>query len=351
MLENLAIERSQRSREALGPSTDSLSPREFQEAVQALRKGRTAKPTKLGEDLDEFILAIDEAHRNRFGDSFSERLLAMFCLAQPSLQLPEDWAFEEKAIAFLRKQLGGEEGIAQSILDILALTREGATHEKAAPFYFRRKFRLMRRPLPKLAVGNRFVYFLSNAFIGRSAINLVAEYMNGSHPELEGTPIKKIVEQLNQRNANYFVRERVAKPLRDKGSVVATHIKRIGKWDLVALGIGEIDILALKPGSHKLIVGEAKFSALHDVHVRQMRRDLTDYIEEHKGYADKLRRKAEWVTEHTSEVLDYIKVQESPDRIECVPVFFTNLYSPASAFVTDITFVREYDLAGWCNRI
>lgn len=353
LLSNLAIERSQKDREALSIQGDyNLSPVEFQEALQELRKGKNCRrPTKLGEDLDEFILSMDDAHRDQFGHSFSERLLALLSLAQSTRQLPGDWALEDTVLAFVCKQLEVDKTTAQSILDALALTGDGIEHEKTPPFLLRRRFRLMRRPLPKFAVGHRSVYFLSNSFMGRGAINLFAEYINGSHPELQGTRSQRIAQELNQRNARHFVLERIGKVLEKQKFKLRPHVKQIGKWDLIELGIGEIDILALKPGSNKLIVGECKFSALPDVHVRQIRRDLTDYMEESVGYGDKLRRKVEWVREHTSEVLEYIGVPDSQRVPECVPVFFTNLYSPASEFITDIAFVKEYDISTWCTRI
>ena len=135
------------------------------------------------------------------------------------------------------------------------------------------------------------------------------EYMNGTHPELENTTLKKIASQLNQRNARYFVKERVARKLEGHGFIVKCHVKQIGQWNLEVPQVGEIDVLATKVGDKKLVIGECKFSGLPDIHVRQMRRDLTDYMEESSGYRDKLERKTKWVSGHIAEVMAFMEIE------------------------------------------
>lgn len=345
-------ERSRKSREAFSPDIEGLNPAEFIYALQALRTNKDkAAPTKLGADLDELILAVDDKHRIQFGHSFTERLIAQFYLGEPSTDLPEELAFEDQVIRFLCNKMEVSEELAHSILQVLCLSGESIRDEKAAPLQFRRIHRLMRRPIPRFMVGNRAILFLSGAFIGRGMQNLIAEYMGETHPELENTEIKKIVGRLNQDYSEFFVRERIAKKLGDFGFKVKCHTKRIGTWNLEVPEIGEIDILAAKPRDDKLIIGECKFSALPDIHVRQMRRDFSAYMKEYSGYRDKLERKVRWVSEHTAEVIEFIGLEKPLVPVHCVPIFFTNFYTPASAIITNVPFVQEHELENWYRTI
>lgn len=148
------------------------------------------------------------------------------------------------------------------------------------------------------------------------------------------------------------MKERIGKELENTGFVVKCPVKKIGSHDVSALeGIGEIDILAMRRGDTKLIVGEGKFAALANVHVRQIRSELSDYLKPEDGYADKLRRKVQWIKEHKRDVLHFMGIKEVGNAHECIPVFFTNMYCPASEFIDDIQFVKEVDLQRWCETV
>lgn len=358
MKDNMAIDHGINVKSALGDDyqdvreTDSLQA--GIDALENLREGKTVggQVSILGEDEDEFILAIDDTHKGQFGHSFSEKLLALIHLGLPSQQLPDDWAFEDKVVSFLSEKLRVKGDIAVSILHSLELTGPGIRNDGAFPFAPRRSFRLLRRPLPKFAVGARSIYYLSGIFISRAARHIRAEYQNGSHPELQGTPIQTMVQDLNKRNAHYFVKERIGRKLENLGFLAKCAVKKIGDHDISALkGIGEIDIVAVNPKGTKLIVGEGKFTALPNVHVRQIRSELSDYLKPEDGYADKLRRKVRWVKDHKQDVSDFMGIKEVSSVGECIPVFFTNMYCPASEFINDIEFVKEVDLQRWCSAI
>lgn len=345
----IAEDHSLGTKETFGDDSNSVPWLEIVKELHQLSKGeKPQRPSILGEAEDQFILAIDNHHRNYFGHSFSEKLLALVYLGLPSKELPNDWAFHEDVLAFLDNKLDIPAETGQTILQSLKLAGDDIGNEGAYPFELRRKFRLMRRPLPKLRVGKRFIYYLSSAFIGRGALNIKAEYLNGSYPEIQNTLIQTLAKQLDDQYAKNFVNERVVNVLRKQGYTASFHIKRIGNYNLEVIeGVGEIDIIALNSSITKLIIGDGKYRALPFIHVSQIRTELSEYMKPKKGYADKLRRKVKWIMDNKSYVLEQLFGISTNTNPECIPVFFTNMYSPACEFVDDIQFVQERDLISW----
>jgi hypothetical protein len=325
---------------------------EYIEALlQLTKRSDMTMHTKLGNDTDEFIRSIDQEHSNQFGHSFSERLLAQAHLCLVSPELDYDLEFEDEVINFLCHKMGISINKANSILQLLYLKGESINLEHVRPFSFRRLSRLLRRPIPLITVGQRNVCFLSSPIIGRCLVNLTNEYMGCSHPELENSSIKRITDKLNADYAEYFVRERIAAIFKKQNFNYKFHIKKMGKTNLEVPEIGEIDILAIKDGTNKIIIGECKFSSLPNINVRGMSLDINDYLKKTKGNVDTFLRKIRWINQHQQEVLRYFGMENEPRTMESVPMFITNIFTPSSQIITDIPFVQEYELEEWLSRL
>jgi hypothetical protein len=304
----------------------------------------------LGFDEVEFLQTIDETHRAEFQHTFSERLLVLLYLPLLSLELVRKWAFEEEAVSYLNRESQIPKDALAALLGHLSLTKEGLLQENAYPFEFRRRFRLIHRPLPRLEVGARRVYLVSVPLVARHFLNVRSDYMDVTSPVLDGTETAKLIAKLKQQWSDYFVRERIYRKLIEQGYIARYHIEQIGSH-VMKSECGEIDILVIGKDRDKLIVGEGKHMVNNCVSIHDMRQEKAAYVHGKTGYAAKLRKKLQWVEEHKREVLDFMGVQDLPDTIPCTPVFFTNIYTPAVEFIDDISFITVYDNEPWWHKL
>jgi len=332
-------------------SLDGPSAEDWIRSLEEIIGGFAAKATdKLGFDTVEFLQTIDETHRMEFGHAFSEKLLVLLCLPPLCTQLIRNWAFEEEILRYLNQETQIPMVTLQAVLGNLSFAKEDLLQEDAYPFEFGRKFRLIRRPLPRLDVGAKHVYLLSIAIIGRCFFNVWSDYMDGTDPSLENTETLKLIDRLKQKYSDYFVRERIYKKLIEQGYIAQYHIEQVGSHDLRA-ECGEIDILIVGKGQNKLIVGEAKHLVNKCISITQMRQEKTAYLHTKSGYVAKLRRKLQWVEDHKKEIFDFMGVQNLSASIPCTPIFFTNIYTPAAEFINDIPFVTVYENEPWWLKL
>jgi hypothetical protein len=332
-------------------SLDGPSIEELMRSLKEIRGGSTAEATrKLGFDEVEFLQTIDDTHHAEFQHTFSEKLLVLVYLPLLSTELVRKWAFEEEIVNYLDRETQISKDTLAAVLGHLSLTKEDLLQENAYPFEFRRKSRLMHRPLPRLQVGTRRVYLLSIPLIARHFLNVRSDYMDGTDPVLENTETVKLIDGLKQQWSDYFVRERIYRKLIEQGYIARCHIEQIGSH-VLKLECGEIDILIIGKARNKLIVGEGKHMVNNCVSIHDMRQEKTAYLRDKTGYVAKLRRKLQWVEEHKREVLDFMHAQDLPDDISCAPIFLTNIYTPAAEFVDDINFVTVYDNEPWWHKL
>jgi hypothetical protein len=332
-------------------SLEGPSPEEWMQSLKEIIKGSTAEATqKLGFDIVEFLQTIDDTHRVEFQHTFSEKLLVLLCLIPLSTELVRKWAFEEEIVNYLDREAQIPKGTLAAVLGHLSLTKEDLLQENAYPFEFRRKFRLIRRPLPRLDIGAQRVYLLSIPLIGRHFLNVMSDYMDGTDPVLENTETNKLIDRLKQQYSDYFVREHIYQKLIEQGYIARYHIEQIGSH-VLKLECGEIDILIVGKARNKLIVGEGKHMVNNCVSIHDMRQEKTAYVRDKTGYAAKLRGKLQWVEDHKREVLDFMDVQDLSDNIPCTPVFLTNIYTPATEYIDDISFITVYDNEPWWHKL
>lgn len=331
-------------------SDGGLHQEEYLDALTQLSRQTTATGhSRLGYDDEELIVKINNTHNNCFGHKYSEKLQVLLTLPRLPKILDRDWIFEDEIITFLGEELGFPKEVAISILDSLCLDGDLIRNEDAKPFEFRRVFRLIRRPLPKIRIGHRVAYYFSVWFLFRSFVHIQVEYYNGSHPELENTRVERVIKRLNQHYADYFVRERISPIFKRNGFTTAYHVKKIGQFDLRG-ECGEIDILSLSGDQKMLIVGECKHRVGKEIHVSQIRQEVQSFCRPKDDFVKKLRMKVKWVETHKHDVLAYLKQTMNPGEVKCFPVFITNYYCPASVFIDDILFLTEAELDGWCKK-
>ena len=310
---------------------------------------RDASRTSLDYDAEDYILRINDIHRSHFGHSYCERLLGLLFIAKLMGDTRRDWATEEVVVDYVREQLSATRDVAVSVVSSLRLDGVDIRSENNHPFGFRRKYCLLRRPLPAIKIGNRVFCLLSPSIMQRSFLHTRVEYTDGSHPELIGTPLEPVIDRVNREYGEFFVTDRISKALSENGFTVKPHVKRIAKHNL-EIECGEIDILALDGGQRHLVVGECKHRIKKDVTPRQSSREIGYYTEPDTGFSVRLRRKLVWVENNLGEVLEYIGSSLLPREVKCIPAFFINYWTPASEFVDGIEFVREKDLAAWCKK-
>jgi hypothetical protein len=340
----------QKEREVFGGDNGGLDLEEYLGALQNIDNQAVINgSSKLGNDDEEFIVTINEIHKRHYGHKYSERLRAILALGSLPKALDRDWFFEDEIVNYLNEKLGFHHDITISILNSLCLDGDLIKSEHAQPFEFRRKFRLIRRPIPKVKIGNRTAYYLTMAFLARSFLHIQAEYSSGSHPELEGTDIEKGIKTLNQRYADYFVRERVYPIFKNNGFSAKYHVENVGNFDLTD-ECGEIDILAFDCTRHELIVGECKHRVAEEINVTHFRREIGEFNKPNDGFVDRLKRKATWVENHKKDVLLSLNLNITHENVKCTPIFITNFYCPASEFVGEIEFVTEPELDSWCKQ-
>lgn len=350
IIRGVSEDQSRRSKDAFNSEKYDKSPNNWFQALETLRAGRDNEiPTFLGRDQDELIRNIEPEYKNTFGHAFTERMLALLYLAQSS-GISDSLPFEDVATKFLIKKLKIDTNTADSILKMICLDGDNLKAEGALPVSFRRLHRILRRPIPRFQVGNRSVLFLSSSILVRGALELLSEYMGNTHPELEKSPIKKILLRLNQDSAAYFAKESIGKKLESLGFIVKCHVKKIGNQNLEVKEIGEIDILAFKKSSNELVIGECKFHVLSALTVRQIRREIDAYSDEDDGYIQKLKGKTSWVQHNLKQVTEFVGMELTAVPIECVPVFFTNWYSSANTLSPSITIVQESEIDEWARK-
>jgi len=330
---------------------DGPAAEDWVRSLEEIRGGSAAKATdKLGFDIVEFLQTVDEAHRREFGHAFSEKLLVLLCLPPLRTKLVRNWAFEEEILGYLNQETRIPVVTLQAVLRSLSLAREDLLQEDAHPFELGRKSGLMRRPLPRLDVGAKHAYLLSIAIIGRCFFNVWSDYVDGTDPSLEHTETVKLIDHLKQRYSDYFVTERIYSKLMEQGYIARYHIEQVGSHDLRG-ECGEIDILIVGKGQNKLIVGEAKHLVNKCISTAQMRQEKTAYLDPRSGYVAKLRTKLQWVEDHKQEIFDFMGVRNLSDSFPCIPVFFTNIYTPASEFIDDIPFITVYENELWWHKL
>lgn len=350
LLRGWSVDDVEHERAVFGSDNEGLNPDEYIGALKKLDQqteitGRSA----LGYDDEELIITINDIHKIQFGHKYSERLEALLTLVRLPKILDRDWIFEDELANFLSNELGFSDDISISILDSLCLHRSLIRSENARPFEFGRKFRLNRRPLLKITIGNRNAYYLSVPFMACSFLHIPVEYHSGSHPELENTEIKREISRLKQKYADYFVRERVCPIFRQNGFVTDYHIKSIGHFDLTREECGEIDVIAFDKSYKELIIAECKHKVGKEIHVSQMRNEIQKFTEP-SGFIDQLTWKVNWVKNHVQDVLNHLKAEDCYESVKCTAIIITNYFCPASIFVEGITFIMEPKLDHWCKE-
>lgn len=330
-----------------------LTLEEYMDALMILnglgRRKKILKHTKLDQDDEEFIIAINYEHQKYYGHKYSEKIMALLSLTGLPQKMDRDWIFEDEITIDLSEKLNLQSAESKSVIESLCLDGSLIRTENVQPFEFRRKHRLIRRPIPRILVGNRNAYYLSVPFLARSFMHIQAEYWDGSHPELEGTEIEKKIRVLNQRYADYFVRERILPIFRQNGFIAEPHVKRIGSINLED-ECGEIDLLCFSSKRNILIIAECKHRVGKEIHVSQMRNEIEKFTKPKRGYVDVLKRKAIWIENHKEHVFGYLKVDNIPEQVKFIPIFITNYYCPASGFAKDIAFISEIELDSWCKN-
>jgi hypothetical protein len=305
------------------------------------------KGDELGDEL-ELIKEINPIYEHIFGYKLTSKLKGLTGLLFHPIKSRRLWFCEDELVKFFCGRFGWSEEQSIKILNSLSLDGESIRLEGSQPFEYNRLSRISRKPVPKIIYKDMNMYFLSFPTMQRGFENLVFEYASNTHPELLETQASDVANQVLSKHGDWFTRERIL-PIIQKANLPADfNIKMVGKLN-VEKECGEIDILCYIASCHKICVIECKHKSLKQVNINQFRNSVTDYIRP-KGFVKTLSRKVAWVSNHSTEVLNYLGIKGDNVPVTTFGLFVTNYYTPAVEFVKEFEIVIERDLAEWCER-
>ena len=199
---------------------------------------------------------------------------------------------------------------------------------------------------PLLLKDNKVIY--GNEMCLKSANLWINYYYNGDVPYSIGLPeeIKKEVKSIHRKLDLELEKEleELSKKILGEKHVEANidNFRRISSELKAKPSCGEIDLLAVNKKTKTIFVIDAK-NINKRLRPYDINQELNEFYNEKKGYLLKLNKKAEYITENITEVLEYFKV-EDVDGWNVKKSFYVDKIFPSAFVREDIVFITKGEL-------
>lgn len=212
----------------------------------------------------------------------------------------------------------------------------------------KRQHRAYRRALFEMPHPDGLCLAWSRGMAHEALETLIQSAVFQQFPKEWSTPkLQQALALLDNERGKWF-EKCVTATLSSQGFVGLASVKNaVGKTSKVRIpdNVGELDYLAYMPDEQRLVLIECKMTQWTS-EPKMWRDDLKRFLDVDKGYADKFRRKRDWVLANKGEIVaamsTELKVSIEPLDFSCAMVIFTQ--NIASCFIDDFPCISLAEL-------
>ena len=292
---------------------------------------------------------LDQAFAGEFGLTLTEVISLMTSvynigtrLGGPVKKLPT-----KELITELSESLGWEIGKVQLAMDLLTLSPRsnfleppGVNRQEVYPWRFNRAWSYLRRPLVYAVYDPDSVTMWGNRHLIH-AMRYLAQLCLGGRLKAKSPTLKQIIGRWRGREAKAF-EESVARIITEMTGVPAkVRLRKVGKRRIIVGGqdLGDIDVLAVIPSMHVLLLIECKDLALArtPAEIQYQLNELVYGSSDKSSTIEKHLARTQWVENNLDEVLMQCFGIQRKSRWKVKPVLVSDseLYAP---HITNIPF-------------
>ncbi|MBX9671500.1 MAG: hypothetical protein K2X93_28185 [Candidatus Obscuribacterales bacterium] len=303
-------------------------------------------------DLDEQGGYLDSAFLESHGISYVDAIGLLGHLVdsvEPSEgSFKSRFSHKSELLKVFQENLNVSAEVLEKVLSGFTITAQHLQEDPSTIWNPKRQHRAYRRALFEMPHSNGLCLAWSRAMAHEALETLVQSAVFQQFPEEWRTEkMQQALAELDNQRGKWFERCTVT-ILTSLGFIGFASVKNtLGKGPKVQIpdDVGELDFLAYVPSERRLVLIECKMTQWTS-EPKLWRADLKRFLDKDKGYADKFRKKRDWVLANKDEVIGVLsselKLPVEPGMMSCAMVTFSP--NIASCFIDDFPCVSLAEL-------